>query len=137
MPTSLDKEAVREAYEEVRSNLSDIEWAVFKFDGLQINVSNKGIGFDDFAAEFSDDERAFGYIRIQMGDEMSKRSKFLFLTWIGPSVGVMQRAKMSTDKSLIKDVLTVSIEYIYRSRADTKLTEHSLLFIELCCRNSS
>lgn len=40
-----------------------------------------------------------------MGDDMSKRRKFLFLTWIGPDVGVMQRAKMSTDKAIIKDVL--------------------------------
>lgn len=105
LPTSLDKDAIREAYEDVRSNLSDHEWAVFKFDGLKIVCSAKGQGFDEFCSEFHDDERAFGYIRIQMGDEMSKRSKFLFLTWIGPEVGVMQRAKMSTDKSIIKDVI--------------------------------
>lgn len=105
LPTSLDKDAIREAYEEVRSNLSDHEWAVFKFDGLKIVCSAKGQGFEEFCGEFHDDERAFGYIRIQMGDEMSKRSKFLFLTWIGPEVGVMQRAKMSTDKSIIKDVI--------------------------------
>jgi len=39
-----------------------------------------------------------GYIRNQMGDEMSKHKKFFFLTWIGQEVGVIQRAKMSTDK---------------------------------------
>ena len=38
---------------------------------------------------------------------MSKRSKFLFLTWIGCDVGVMQRAKMSTDKSIMKEVISV------------------------------
>ena len=43
-----------------------------------------------------------------MGDEMSKRKKFIFLTWIGQDVGVIQRAKMSTDKAIIKDVLNVS-----------------------------
>lgn len=108
LPTSLDKDAIREAYEDVRSNLTDNEWAVFKFDGLKIVCSEKGIGFDEFCAQFHDNERAFGYIRIQMGDEMSKRSKFMFVTWIGPEVGVMQRAKMSTDKSIIKDVINVS-----------------------------
>ena len=39
---------------------------------------------------------------------MSKRKKFIFLTWIGQDVGVIQRAKMSTDKAIIKDVLNVS-----------------------------
>lgn len=43
-----------------------------------------------------------------MGDEMSKRRKFLFLTWIGSDVSVLQRAKMSTDKAIIKDVINVS-----------------------------
>lgn len=45
----------------------------------------------------------------QMGDEMSKRQKFLFLTWVGPSVGVIKRAKMSTDKAMVKDIIVVSV----------------------------
>uniref|UniRef100_U5EUK5 Coactosin-like protein n=1 Tax=Corethrella appendiculata TaxID=1370023 RepID=U5EUK5_9DIPT len=122
MPTSLDKEAIREAYEDIRSNLTDTEFAIFKFDGLKIVCSQKGIGFDEFCNGFHDDERAFGYIRIQMGDEMSKRSKFLFLTWIGPEVGVMQRAKMSTDKSIIKDILNnFAVELQVESRNDLDL----------------
>lgn len=104
----MDKELIREAYEDVRSNLTDTEWAIFKFESTEIICAAKGIGFDEFQQQFSDSERAFGYIRIQMGDEMSKRSKFLFVTWIGPEVGVMQRAKMSTDKSIIKEIISVS-----------------------------
>lgn len=106
MVTSMDREVIREAYEEVRSNLTDTEWAVFKFESSEIVCAAKGIGFEEFQQQFMDDERAFGYIRIQMGDEMSKRCKFLFLTWIGCDVGVMQRAKMSTDKSIMKEVIS-------------------------------
>jgi hypothetical protein len=46
-----------------------------------------------------------------MGDEMSKRQKFLFLTWVGPSVGVIRRAKMSTDKAMVKEIIMVSVPY--------------------------
>ena len=45
---------------------------------------------------------------FQTGDEMSKRAKFVLVTWIGPSVSVMKKAKMSTDKAIIKDVIQVS-----------------------------
>lgn len=122
LPTSLDRDAIREAYEDIRSNLTDNEWAVFKFDGLKIVCSEKGTGFDEFCGQFADNERAFGYIRIQTGDEMSKRSKFLFLTWIGPEVGVMQRAKMSTDKSIIKDVINnFAVELQVESSAELDL----------------
>ena len=51
----------------------------------------------------------FGFF-LQTGDEMSKRSKFVFVTWVGPSVSVMKKAKMSTDKALMKDVIQVRME---------------------------
>lgn len=82
---------------------------MLKFDGPRIVCTATGEDFDEFKGHFTDGERAFGYIRIQMGDEMSKRRKFLFLTWIGPEVGVLQRAKMSTDKAVIKEVINVSV----------------------------
>jgi len=44
---------------------------------------------------------------LQTGDEMSKRSKFVFVTWVGPTVSVMKKAKMSTDKALMKDIIQV------------------------------
>ncbi|CAO1392196.1 unnamed protein product [Diamesa serratosioi] len=122
--TSLNKEVIREAYEDVRSNLTDTEWAIFKFESTEIVCAGKGIGFEDFASQFADNERAFGYIRIQMGDELSKRSKFLFLTYIGQEVGVMQRAKMSTDKSIIKDIINnFAVELQIESSAELDL-EH-------------
>ncbi len=38
---------------------------------------------------------------------MSKRSKFVFLTWVGSNVSVMKKAKMSTDKLLMKEIIQV------------------------------
>nr|CAD7435603.1 unnamed protein product [Timema monikensis] len=100
--------------------------AVFKFEGANLVFAAKGAEFGKFQEHFKEDDRAFGYIRIQvgvsrptappiqplellpvlnMGDEMSKRQKFLFLTWVGPSVGVIKRAKMSTDKAMVKEII--------------------------------
>ena len=46
---------------------------------------------------------------------MSKRAKFVLVTWVGPNVSVMKKAKMSTDKALMKDVIQVSeFTNIYR-----------------------
>ncbi|XP_021916725.1 coactosin-like protein isoform X1 [Zootermopsis nevadensis] len=105
MTTSIDRDKITAAYEDVRSDNSDTEWAVFKFEDTHIFCSAKGTQFEKFREQFADDERAFGYIRLQMGDEMSKRQKFLFLTWVGPSVGVIKRAKMSTDKAMVKEII--------------------------------
>ncbi len=54
-----------------------------------------------------DDVRKYAYVRFEMGDEMSRRSKFAFITWIGPSVSPLKKAKVSTDKAFVKAVLPV------------------------------
>lgn len=46
------------------------------------------------------------------GDELSKRAKFAFVTWIGPSVSALKRARVSIDKALVKEVISVGEEYI-------------------------
>ncbi|XP_034826351.1 coactosin-like protein isoform X2 [Maniola hyperantus] len=106
MTTGIDRDTIRSAYDDVRSDASPTEWAVFKFDGARIICSARGSDFTEFRTQFADDERAFGYIRLQMGDEMSKRKKFMFVTWVGPNVSVINRAKMSTDKAIIKDIIS-------------------------------
>ena len=62
----------------------------------------------DFSLLRPDDDRAYGYVRFETGDEMSRRAKFAFITWIGPSVGPLKKAKVSTDKAFIKEVWPVS-----------------------------
>ncbi|XP_045062393.1 coactosin-like protein [Coregonus clupeaformis] len=53
----------------------------------------------------TDDVRLFGFVRITTGDAMSKRAKFTLITWIGENVSGLQRAKISTDKTLVKDIV--------------------------------
>jgi len=111
LATSVDKAAIQEAYLEVMGDKNGIEWAAFTFADSKLGLTAKGEDFDEFKTHFGPDDRGFGYIKIMTGDEMSKRSKFLFLTWVGPNVSVMKKAKMSTDKALLKEIITnLSVE---------------------------
>ena len=51
----------------------------------------------------------YAYVRFETGDEMSRRKKFAFITWIGPSVSPLKKAKVSTDKAFVKAIVRVSI----------------------------
>lgn len=104
--TNLDIVAITRAYEDVRRDNSETQWAVFKYDGSKIIAAKTGVNFSDFESQFGDEDRAYGYLRLQTGDELSKRAKFVFITWVGPSVSPLKRAKMSTDKALIKEILS-------------------------------
>ena len=40
---------------------------------------------------------------------MSRRAKFALITWIGPAVSPLKKAKVSTDKAFVKQVIPVSM----------------------------
>ncbi|KAF4101225.1 coactosin-like protein [Onychostoma macrolepis] len=105
MATRIDKEACREAYNLVRDDNSDICWASFKYDGSTILPGGHGSDYEEFKNQCTDDNRLFGFVRITTGDAMSKRAKFTLITWIGENVSGLQRAKISTDKTLVKDIV--------------------------------
>jgi len=57
----------------------------------------------------AEDERVYAFLRVQTGDEMSKRQKFALIIWVGPGVSAMKKAKMSTEKAFVKQVFMVTI----------------------------
>lgn len=48
---------------------------------------------------------------------MSKRAKFTLITWIGENISGLQRAKISTDKTLVKEIVQVRDTVFLRVRA--------------------
>lgn len=99
---------VRDAYEDVRNDDTESNWALFGYDndgqGKKIEHKESGSDYEDFVALLGDDQRGYGYVRFEIGDEMSRRKKFAFITWIGPSVSPLKKAKVSTDKAFVKRI---------------------------------
>ncbi len=52
MATSIDKESVREAYNKIRDDSSEENWAVFKYDGNRIVMSATGVDYAEFLSLF-------------------------------------------------------------------------------------
>ncbi|KAJ7997757.1 hypothetical protein DPEC_G00215440 [Dallia pectoralis] len=105
MATRIDKEACRDAYNLVRDDNTETNWAAFKYEGNVIVPAGHGTDYEEFKSLCTDDVRLFGFVRITTGDAMSKRAKFTLITWIGENVSGLQRAKISTDKTLVKDIV--------------------------------
>ncbi|KAJ3597028.1 hypothetical protein NHX12_003428 [Muraenolepis orangiensis] len=65
----------------------------------------QGTDYEEFKSQCKDDNRLYGFVRITTGDAMSKRAKFTLITWIGKNISGLQLAKISTDKTLVKDIV--------------------------------
>lgn len=94
--------AIAEAYNNIRNDANPLAWVVLSYNdsgkALQIEASGDG-GLSDMTAVFQDDKAHYGYIRVTTGDEESKRTKFLFISWCGESVGALKVSCAPTYKS--------------------------------------
>merc|ERR1712146_406870 len=96
---------IADGYQAVRSDADDTNWFVCGYEGNTKIV---------FQAKGSD-----GFVRFITGDEESKRAKFAFISWGGPSAKALARAKMSVHKASVKEVVRdFAIEYHASERAD-------------------
>jgi hypothetical protein len=101
----IHKEEIAEAYEDVRNDSTPTAWALLTYDNNTIILGGTGTDYEEFRSKFTDDERLFGFVRVTSGDELSKRVKFVLITWIGSEVSALKRAKVSTDKASVKNIL--------------------------------
>eukprot|EP00048_Salpingoeca_helianthica_P014347 m.221260 g.221260 ORF g.221260 m.221260 type:complete len:144 (-) comp15752_c0_seq1:305-736(-) len=116
---AVDKEGILDMYQKVRDDKSGVHWAVFKYDASnKIVPSGHGVDYNEFLTHFTDDQRVYGFVRITSGDELSVRAKFVLITWVGRAVSVVKRAKVSTDKAFVKQVIMSYAKEILADRIE-------------------
>ncbi|XP_064640685.1 coactosin-like protein [Lineus longissimus] len=109
MSRKLDEVSIQNVYDEVRDDDISTTWFILRYaDNGMIKVDSTGTDLEDAFARITcnDEDRAYAYVRFETGDEMSKRAKFAFITWIGERVKPLARAKVSTDKAFVKDIVS-------------------------------
>jgi len=99
--------ALAQAYADVRSDSNPTTWLVIHYvNNGKVGLHSSGSGnYQEFISKFDDSKAQFGYIRLTTGDSESKRAKFLFVSWVGTSVGALAKAKVSVHKAKVKEVI--------------------------------
>eukprot|EP01121_Diplochlamys_sp_Union-15-3_P002245 TRINITY_DN1195_c0_g1_i1.p1 TRINITY_DN1195_c0_g1~~TRINITY_DN1195_c0_g1_i1.p1 ORF type:complete len:144 (-),score=41.62 TRINITY_DN1195_c0_g1_i1:71-502(-) len=100
-------EDIPEAYQNVRSDKNPTNWMFLHYSDnnkLALGATGNG-GISELVGHFKPDERAYGYIRVISGDDMSARAKFVFVAWVGEKVSPLKKARVSTDKAFVKEVI--------------------------------
>ncbi|XP_033626495.1 coactosin-like protein [Asterias rubens] len=126
------KSKIHEAYMDVRSDSTETRWCIASYpdDGKKIDLTGSGTDYSEFLDAAKDDQRVYAYVRYQTGDEMSKRSKFAFITWIGPNVKALAKAKVSTDKSFVKNIFSNFGVEVLADEADDLAEENVLTLLK-------
>jgi len=94
---------VTNAVADVRNNKTETNWMVTSYEGndtkkpLQLVATGNG-GVDELVHHLTTDLIAYVFIRVIDIIEGIKTVKFAFITFIGPDVSIMKKAKVSTNK---------------------------------------
>ncbi|KAF8498868.1 actin depolymerizing protein [Gautieria morchelliformis] len=114
---------IAEAYQDLRSS-SDTNWLLVDYendrsDRLVLTSTGTG-GLAELQDTLDDARASFAYVRVKYSnDKESQREKFILIVWIGKSVKVMRRAKISVHSADVKQVLRAySIDVSASSKDD-------------------
>ncbi|XP_074646074.1 coactosin-like protein [Tubulanus polymorphus] len=114
-----DQDAVNAAYEDVRSDSTSTTWVILEYNDKKLYISATGDDYDECMKHLDETKRAYVYIRLIVGDELSKRPKFAFISWIGFDVPPLKKARVSTDKSFVKSIFqSFAKEFLCSEKAD-------------------
>ncbi|XP_065186753.1 coactosin-like protein [Sycon ciliatum] len=102
----VDRESISEAYHDVRDDNTPSVWAAIEYhDDGSLACKRSGNDYAEAIALCEEANRLYLFVRIETGDELSRRAKFALITWIGERVSPLKKAKMSTDKASVKEVV--------------------------------
>eukprot|EP01097_Dermamoeba_algensis_P011307 TRINITY_DN8744_c0_g1_i1.p1 TRINITY_DN8744_c0_g1~~TRINITY_DN8744_c0_g1_i1.p1 ORF type:complete len:144 (-),score=46.64 TRINITY_DN8744_c0_g1_i1:290-721(-) len=115
-------EAVDSLYQQVRNDKSGTDYVLLGYEGKnKIVVESSGAG-TEWVDKLKDEQAQFVFFRVNTGDKESKRTKFVFLTWVGEGVSVLQKAKISVHKSDVKKIIRdFAVEFHFTDRSEVDL----------------
>jgi hypothetical protein len=102
--------AIKEAYDEVRSDASDVNWLLITYEEGSNNkkwvLHGKGSGgLAELKEKISETFLGFGYLRVISGDDMSKRAKFVFIKYLSKGLKMNLKALINVHRGDVEKVL--------------------------------
>lgn len=89
----------------------------------KLQVTASGENFDDIEELLDDSIREYFFIRLTVGDELSKRTKFALVTWIGNNCGPLKKGLIMHEKPKIRDCIQVN-QYTCIKISSLKFCKH-------------
>jgi hypothetical protein len=101
---------IKAAYDEVRSDASDVNWLLITYEEGSNNkkwtLAGKGSGgLEELKSNIGPEFLGFGYLRVVSGDDLSKRAKFVFIKYLSKGLKMTVKAQLNLHRGDVEKVL--------------------------------
>jgi hypothetical protein len=119
--------AIREAYDDVRSDATETNWLLITYEEGSGNkkwvLAGKGSGgLAELKDALTDNFIGFGYLRVISGDDMSKRAKFVFIKYLSKGLKMNTKALLNVHRGDVEKVFN-QISIAVEAEGKEELTE--------------
>ena len=98
------EDGCKEMYEKVFSDTDPTTWLLFGYTGKKITPQHAGEGgLDELVANFEDNQVQYALLRLTKMDDGgdSKRTKFVFITWVGEDAPALKKGMVNMHKNTV------------------------------------
>jgi len=102
-----DEDSIRAAIKEVRSDTIDTDWLLLGYEGnTKVQLQGKGDGgLDELISHLKPDQVQYGLYRTTDTVDNTVAVKFVLILWVGESVAVTRKARITTHKGELKELI--------------------------------
>lgn len=96
MTSQAELKRIEDGRNYVRSsqNCSQVWVSMIVTEDSKLKLTHKGKEYEEIFQHLGDHDMVFIYAKIITGDEVSRRDKFVLITWVGPGVSAVKKGKM-------------------------------------------
>jgi len=130
MALNLNDSAIAQAWADIRSDDSATNWLLVGYDENQKDtlklVGSGSGGMNELKTQLDSNQVLYGIFRVIGVDQDSRRTKYVFVTFIGSGLSPLKRARTSTHKSALAQYFNGFHVEIYAASEDD-LTEDDIV----------
>mmetsp|Transcript_2936 Transcript_2936/g.9206 ORF Transcript_2936/g.9206 Transcript_2936/m.9206 type:complete len:603 (+) Transcript_2936:173-1981(+) len=123
---SSSSSSIDDAVHQVKNDHIATNWALFQYEpksnSVGVDCQGEG-GYNEFLSNLSEAKVQWGLLRVEDGDRESRRVKFVFVTWCGPSTNGIVKARSNTHKrDVVRSVGQFHIEIFAEDLGDLDMS---------------
>jgi hypothetical protein len=130
MGLNLTDSAIAQAWADLRTDDSATNWLLVGYDDNQKDtlrlVGSGSGGMEELKQHLDPSQVLYGVFRVIGIDQDSRRTKYVFVTFIGSGLSPLKRARTSTHKSAVAQYFNGFHVEVYANTAD-ELTQEDII----------